>query len=124
MGTARGHRVPPGGLGALRPGDQVWMDDGMIQLGSKRPDGAVRCRVTAGGACPTTRASRCRASRCRSAWLTEKDREDLRFGIAQGVDYVAVSFVRSAADIEEVRRFLRGQGADVPIIAKLERAEI
>jgi pyruvate kinase len=56
--------------------------------------------------------------------LTEKDRDDLRFGIAHGVDYVAVSFVRSAADIEEVRRYLRELGAALPIVAKLERAEI
>ena len=56
--------------------------------------------------------------------LAEKDREDLRFGIEQGVDYVAVSFVRSAADIQEVRKFLHDQGANIPIMAKLERAEI
>src|SRR5205823_208967 len=56
--------------------------------------------------------------------LTEKDKEDLVFGIRQGVDYVAVSFVRSAADIHEVRRFLVEQGASLPIVAKLERAEV
>ncbi len=56
--------------------------------------------------------------------LAEKDREDLRFGIEQAVDYVAVSFVRSAADIQEVRKFLHDQGANIPIVAKLERAEI
>jgi pyruvate kinase len=56
--------------------------------------------------------------------LTEKDRADLRFGIGQGIDFVAVSFVRSAADIEEVRAFLRELGADVPIVAKLERQEV
>jgi pyruvate kinase len=58
------------------------------------------------------------------ASLTDKDREDLRFGVAQGVDYVAVSFVRTAADIQEVRKFIHDQGADLPIIAKLERAEV
>ncbi len=56
--------------------------------------------------------------------LAEKDREDLRFGIEQAVDYVAISFVRSAADIQEVRKFLHDQGANIPIVAKLERAEI
>src|SRR5204863_5789100 len=56
--------------------------------------------------------------------LTEKDREDLRFGIRQGIDFVAISFVRSAADIGEVRKFLRDQGADLPIVAKLERQEV
>jgi pyruvate kinase len=56
--------------------------------------------------------------------LAPKDREDLRFGIEQSVDYVAISFVRSAADIQEVRKFLHDQGANIPIVAKLERAEI
>jgi len=56
--------------------------------------------------------------------LTDKDREDLRFGLRQGVDYIAVSFVRSAADIDEVREFLRHEAADLPIVAKLERHEI
>jgi pyruvate kinase len=56
--------------------------------------------------------------------LTPKDKEDLRFGIQHEVDYVAVSFVRSAADIQEVRKFLHEQGANLPIVAKLERAEI
>jgi pyruvate kinase len=56
--------------------------------------------------------------------LTAKDKADLRFGIEQGVDYVAVSFVRSASDIQEVRKFVLDQRASLPIIAKLERAEI
>src|SRR5437867_610278 len=57
--------------------------------------------------------------------LTDKDRADLRFGLRQRVDFVAVSFVRSADDIEEVRSFLRAEGADdVPLVAKLERHEV
>jgi pyruvate kinase len=56
--------------------------------------------------------------------LTEKDRTDLRFGIAHGIDFVAVSFVRSVADIVEVRDFLTALGADVPVVAKLERREV
>jgi len=55
--------------------------------------------------------------------LTAKDREDLRFGIHQGIDFVAVSFVRSASDIAEARKFLHEQGAELPIVAKLERHE-
>src|SRR5206468_975458 len=56
--------------------------------------------------------------------LTEKDVDDLRFGIEQRVDFVAVSFVRTADDIREVRRFLEAQGADIPLVAKLERHEV
>jgi len=56
--------------------------------------------------------------------LSDKDRNDLRFGIEQGVDFVAISFVRTAADIGEARRFLSEHGADIPLVAKLERQEV
>jgi pyruvate kinase len=112
-------------LPALRPGDQVWMDDGMIQLMvEETADDEVRCRVTQGGTVSDHKGIALPRIPMPVRSLSPKDQEDLRFGIAQGVDYVAVSFVRSAADIQEVRRFLREQGAELPIIAKLERAEI
>jgi pyruvate kinase len=55
--------------------------------------------------------------------LTPKDYEDLRFGLSQGVDFVALSYVRSARDVLAAREFIRGQGAEVPIIAKIEKHE-
>jgi len=112
-------------LPVLKKGDQVWMDDGMIQLvvESASAEEAV-CRVTAGGVVSDHKGISLPRIPVPVASLTEKDREDLRFGIAQGVDYVAVSFVRSAADIEEVRKFLHEHGANIPLIAKLERAEV
>ena len=127
MGTAeRASLSHPEFLGALRPGDQVWMDDGMIQLAveSVEADGTTHCRVTAGGFVSDHKGVALPRIPVPVASLTDKDREDLRLGIALGVDYVAVSFVRSAADIEEVRRFLGDEGADLPLIAKLERAEV
>jgi pyruvate kinase len=112
-------------LPALRPGDQVWMDDGMIQLVVEdTADGEVRCRVIAGGTVSDHKGLSLPRIPVPVSCLTQKDRDDLRLGLSEGVDYVAISFVRSAADIHEVRRFLREQGADLPIIAKLERAEI
>jgi pyruvate kinase len=112
-------------LPVLQPGDQVWMDDGMIQLVvEKVEDGEVHCRVSSGGTVADHKGVSLPRLPLPASVLTPKDREDLRFGVAHGVDYVAVSFVRSAADIQEVRRFLRELGADLPIVAKLERAEI
>ena len=113
-------------LPALRPGDQIWMDDGMIQLVVEAidPDGDVRCRVTVGGFVSDHKGVALPRIPAPMPSMTTKDQEDLRFGLTVGIDYVAVSFVRSAADIQEVRRFLSDQGANVPIIAKLERAEI
>ncbi|MBM4285167.1 MAG: pyruvate kinase, partial [Deltaproteobacteria bacterium] len=55
--------------------------------------------------------------------FTEKDREDLRFGVNMGVDYVGLSFVRQGQDIQEVRDFLNSLGASISIIAKIERHE-
>jgi pyruvate kinase len=125
-GTAsRSSITHPEFIPVLQPGDQVWMDDGMIQLTveTAEPD-EVQCRVIAGGAVSDHKGVSLPRLPLPASALTEKDRDDLRFGVARGVDYVAVSFVRSAADIQEVRRFLGELGADVPIVAKLERREI
>lgn len=111
-------------LRQLRPGDQVWMDDGLIQLEVEEVTGdEVRCRVLAGGRVSDHKGLSFPRVPLPSSCLTEKDREDLRFGIRQGIDFVAISFVRSAADIVDVRRFLQAEGADLPIVAKLERQE-
>jgi pyruvate kinase len=126
MGTAvRATLSRPDFLSALKPGDQVWMDDGMIQLVVEEvADGEVRCRVTVGGSVSDHKGIALPRIPVPVACLTDKDKEDLRFGLAHGVDFVAISFVRSAADIQEVRKFLGERGANVPIIAKLERAEV
>ncbi len=109
----------------LRAGDEIWMDDGMIQLRveTTSPD-EVRCRVVVGGRISDHKGLSLPRVKLPVSCLTDKDREDLRFGLRHGVDYVAVSFVRSADDIDEVRAFLRAEAADLPIVAKLERHEI
>ena len=126
VGTADGASVThPEYLSELKPGDEVWMDDGMIQLRVEETTAdAVRCRIVAGGRISDHKGISFPRVPLPVSCLTEKDREDLRFGIRQGIDFVAISFVRSAADIGEVRKFLRDQGADLPIVAKLERQEI
>jgi pyruvate kinase len=115
----------PEHLKDLRPGDEVWMDDGMIQL---RVEAAtpeeVRCRVVVGGRISDHKGLSLPSVSLPMSCLTDKDREDLRFGLRRGVDFVAVSFVRTADDIEEVRAFLRAEATDLPIVAKLERHEI
>jgi pyruvate kinase len=111
-------------LSELKVGDEIWMDDGMIQLKVEETSReAVRCRVVAGGRISDHKGISFPHVPLPISCLTPKDREDLRFGIQQGVDFIAVSFVRSAADIAEVRKFLHEQGAELPIVAKLERHE-
>jgi pyruvate kinase len=117
--------APPGSLREAKPGDQVLMDDGMIQLRVEHvtPDEVV-CRVVAGGRIGDHKGISLPRVPMPISCLTSKDREDLRFGIEQGVDFVAVSFVRSATDIAEARDFLAERGAALPIVAKLERQEV
>jgi len=123
--SARASLDHPELFAALKVGDQIWMDDGTIQLiveGVETRE--TRCRVTAGGVVSDHKGVALPGLPLPMSCLTAKDKEDLRFGIEHGVDYVAVSFVRSASDIQEVRKFLLDQRASLPIIAKLERAEI
>jgi pyruvate kinase len=127
QGTARRASIShPQYLAVLRPGDQVWMDDGMIQLTVEQVDGGseVHCRIIAGGVISDHKGISLPRLPMPASYLTDKDKDDLRFGIRHGVDFVAVSVVRSAADIQEVRKFLVEEGANVPVVAKLERAEI
>ncbi|HEV8583490.1 MAG TPA: pyruvate kinase [Methylomirabilota bacterium] len=116
---------PPEYLGRVKAGDEIWMDDGMIQLRveATTPD-EVRCVVVAGGRISDHKGISLPHVDLPASCLTEKDVADLKFGIEQGVDFVAVSFVRTAADIREVRRFLAAQGAEIPLVAKLERHEV
>jgi pyruvate kinase len=125
VGTSERASVWPGEyLSEVRPGDEIWMDDGMIQLRVETTTGReVHCRVVAGGRISDHKGISLPHVDLPASCLTDKDREDLRFGIEQGVDFVAVSFVRSAADIASVREFLEKRGADLPIVAKLERHE-
>src|SRR5437867_9059781 len=115
----------PEDLKDLQPDDEIWMDDGMIQLRveATSPD-EVRCRVVVGGRVSDHKGLSLPHVTLPISCLTPKDREDLHFGLRHGVDFTAVSFGRSAADIDEVRAFLRGEGVELPIVAKLERHEI
>src|SRR5207249_113314 len=101
------------------------MDDGMIQLRVEATmPHEVRCVVVAGGRISDHKGISLPHVDLPASCLTDKDIDDLKFGIEQGVDFVAVSFVRTADDIREVRKFLEAQGADIPLVAKLERHEV
>src|SRR5919198_1247283 len=126
MGTSERVFVsPPEYLERVKTGDEIWMDDGMIQLRveTTTPD-EVRCVVVAGGRISDHKGISLPHVDLPATCLTDKDVDDLKFGIEQGVDFVAVSFVRTADDIREVRKFLEAQGADIPLVAKLERHEV
>jgi len=108
----------------VRRGRRILMKDGTIELAvvaSRPPE--ILCRVLRGGVLGEHQGVNLPGVRLRGAALTPKDVADLRFGLRHGVDYVALSFVRSAGDLRHARRVLRRLGGSVPLIAKLEKAE-
>lgn len=108
----------------VRPGDPILVDDGRIRLRVLACEGAeVRTRVEVGGLLAEHKGINLPGVPLSAPALTEKDDVDLTFGIAQAVDYVALSFVRRAEDVHDVRRRIEARGANIPIIAKLEKAE-
>ena len=108
----------------VKAGDRVLIDDGRIALEVEDVRGEdVVCRVETGGVVQDHKGVNLPATAVRMAILTQKDREDLAFGLQHGVDYVGVSFVRSAADLLEVREVINEHGSDAQVVAKLERPE-
>ena len=108
----------------VRPGARVLIDDGLIHLVvTAVSGGAVECRVKTGGRIMSHKGVNFPGTTITAPTLTEKDRKDIRFGVAEGVDYMALSFVRGAEDVQAARRLIAECGGDQPVIAKIERAE-
>lgn len=108
----------------VRPGQQILLADGEIELEALEVTGTeVRCRVRSGGRLAERQGINLPGTTISAPPLTDKDLRDLRFGVEQAFDYVALSFVRSAADVLALRRELDGLGAAPPIIAKIEKPE-
>ncbi len=108
----------------VQVGDTLLLADGALELRVEKVHGDdILCRVILGGKLSSHKGINLPSRSIRAPILTNKDYEDLAFGLAQGVDYVALSFVRSAADIEVARAYMRAQGQLRPIIAKIEKHE-
>lgn len=102
-------------------GDTVLVDNGLIRLEVLAKDDAhIRCRVLTPGQLTSRRHINLPGVKVNLPSFTEKDRADTLVGIAEGVDFIALSFVREAADIELLRDFLRANKSDAEIIAKIE----
>ncbi|MDZ7266321.1 MAG: pyruvate kinase [candidate division KSB1 bacterium] len=108
----------------VQVGDMILLADGALELRVLHADRHdITCRVLTGGQLTSHKGINLPNRSLRVHGLTQKDREDLRFGLQAGVDYVAMSFVRQAADIEELRALMQHFGRVVPIIAKIEKHE-
>lgn len=108
-------------------GDRILLDDGKLRLEVESVEGQdVVCRVIVGGLLLPRKGMNLPGVKISVPSLTEKDKEDLLFGLDQDVDYVALSFVRSAADVVALREFIvehGRKGKRVPIISKIEKPE-
>jgi pyruvate kinase len=104
----------------VRPGDRILLDDGLLELQVEQTEGEeVRCRVVIGGMLKDKKGMNLPGAALSTPALTEKDKLDLAFGLELGVDYFALSFVRSADDVLEAKRL----AGPVPVIAKIEKPE-
>ena len=108
----------------VKPADRILLDDGHIELIVRevyRSD--VVCEVVLGGLLKSNKGINLPGVRVSAPSLTVKDREDLDLGIELGVDYIALSFVREPDDVREVQHIIERAEKEIPVIAKLERAE-
>lgn len=107
-----------------QPGEQILIDDGLLELKIVAIDGqAVVCEVVEEGILKSRKGVNLPSLNLRSPSMTEKDRQDLEFGISQGIDWVSLSFVRQAEDIRFLKQFLRDRNADIPVMAKIEKPQ-
>lgn len=107
------------------PGDALLLDDGRLELRVETIEGSrIQCTVIQGGALSNNKGLNKKGGGLSAPALTGKDRTDIQSAAQLDADYLAVSFVRSAADIEQARELLAQAGSDAGIVAKIERAEL
>ena len=105
-------------------GCRILIDDGLIELKViSKEENVLHCTVVNGGELGSKKGVNVPNVKINLPGITEKDKKDILFGIDQGFDFVAASFVRNAACIQEIKQLLWEHGADIPVIAKIENAE-
>ena len=108
----------------VKPGDRILIDDGLIELHVREVNGTdIVCRIENGGELGEKKGVNVPGVRVKLPALTVKDKEDIRFGVDAGFDFVAASFVRNADAIREIREILDEKGSAMQIIAKIENEE-
>ena len=108
----------------VRAGDTILLDDGLVRLTVLETlPTAIRCRVENDGVMKDRKGVNVPNVRLSMPYMSQRDREDILFGVQQGFDYIAASFVRTAADVREIRRLLDQQNSSIQIIAKIENQE-
>jgi pyruvate kinase len=125
--TATGDELPiaPAVIGdVLRPGHDILIDDGLVRLTVEEVEhGRARCRVVVGGPVSSHKGVNLPGVPIPIPSLTKKDLDDLGFALGIGADFVALSFVRAAADVRDLQAIIRQHGSPARVIAKIEKAE-
>ena len=107
-------------------GARILLDDGRVEMlveEINREKGDLHCRLTVGGTLSNNKGVNFPGVYLSIKAMTDKDREDLMFGLDQGVDWVALSFVRNPQDMIEIKELISTTGKQVPVIAKIEKHE-
>lgn len=108
----------------VAPGNTILIDDGLIELTVEEIKGNdIVCRIVNGGELGQRKGVNIPNVKVNLPAITEKDRQDILFGIEQGFDYIAASFVRNADAVRQIREILKEHDSSIDIIAKIENAE-
>jgi pyruvate kinase len=117
--------ISPDVLGSvLQPGNEILIDDGKVRLRVARVErGRARCEIVTGGTVTSHKGVNLPGVALPIPSLTRKDLDDLNFALDLGVDFVALSFVRSSSDVRALRTLIEASGSQAYVIAKIEKAE-
>lgn len=108
----------------LSIGAHILLDDGLLELEvQKISDTDIECKIIRGGELSEKKGINIPNARLSIKSLTDKDREDMLIGINAHVDFIAISFIRDAEDVQSVKNILKQNGASIPVIAKIEMPE-
>ena len=105
----------------LSPGSRILIDDGKVELLVKKINGSeIQCKIIVGGIIRSRRGVNLPGTDLKISSITTKDKKDLQFGVKSDVDFVALSFVRKAQDVIQLRKLLKKHKSKALIIAKIE----
>ncbi len=108
----------------VKPGERILLDDGNLSLRVLEVDGKdVLCKVVEGGVLSNHKGMNLPNSKLSTSALTAKDRSDVKLAVSCDVDFLALSFVRQARDVQQLARYLKKLGSAIPIISKIEHPE-
>ena len=110
----------------VKEGNRILLDDGRVEMvvdHIDRKEKTIQCTVTVGGVLSNNKGVNFPDVQLSISALTEKDKDDLAFGIRQEVDWIALSFVRNPSDMKEIKDLIKTHGVYIPVVAKIEKFE-